>query len=276
VSGKLMGETWSYELRLEGVDEATARLVLLALCDHADPEGRNVRPSIGLLAWKLGVHERTIQRAIAALVDRGVLHLVRKSGPRRATEYRVVLRVLKRKPPRPPKDGAAPPTKDGAAPPKKGDSESPMGDSERPMGDMATPPEPSTEPSTEPSVLDDDEIKDDVAVAQALAELRDLGAYPFDTLRDTQLLTSIHERRPRVALAQEIERWSERRNGIRNQRAALAVWLERAEDAPPGQLDRPCNVPGCNSRGVGSGLCIRHHVDVGTLPRSVLEATRPA
>ena len=105
-----MGEIFGYELNVAGVDPATARLVLLALADHANAKDvdHRVRPSIALLAWKTGVHERTVQRAIKGLAVLGVLQQLRKPAPHRAAEYRIALSVLKRKSAFVPKSGVAP------------------------------------------------------------------------------------------------------------------------------------------------------------------------
>lgn len=71
--------------------------LLLALCDHADDQGRNVFPSVEYLEWKTDFDERTIQRVMSSLRTRGVLIVERKAGYKRPTNYRIDLSVLPRK-----------------------------------------------------------------------------------------------------------------------------------------------------------------------------------
>ncbi len=57
----LMGQVWALDLRLG--DQAVA----LALADHAKDDGTDIYPSIGLLAWKVGLSERQVQRILRKL-----------------------------------------------------------------------------------------------------------------------------------------------------------------------------------------------------------------
>jgi len=67
MSGKIMGAVWELAL------SRPKQVVLLAMADHADHEGRNVRPSVPLVAWKTGYSERQVQRIIGQLISDGLL-----------------------------------------------------------------------------------------------------------------------------------------------------------------------------------------------------------
>ncbi len=82
MSVKVMGRVW--ELKLPH----SHMLVLLALADHADHEGDNIYPSVGLVAWKCGYSERQVQRIIAELLASGVLVEV-SAEPGKTVVYRI-------------------------------------------------------------------------------------------------------------------------------------------------------------------------------------------
>lgn len=67
MSVKISGHVW--ELDLEPMD----KLVLLALADHADHEGNNVRPGNELLCAKTGLSQQTISAKIKKFTDAGFL-----------------------------------------------------------------------------------------------------------------------------------------------------------------------------------------------------------
>lgn len=67
MSAKVFGKVW--ELQIDPIE----KLVLLALADHADHEGNNVRPGNKLLCAKTGLSERTIGLKIADFLERGIL-----------------------------------------------------------------------------------------------------------------------------------------------------------------------------------------------------------
>jgi Helix-turn-helix domain len=69
-----------------------ARLVLLAVADHADDDGNNAWPSIPTLARKALVSERQAQRAIRTLQKMGELGVNLFAGPHGANTYTVLLR----------------------------------------------------------------------------------------------------------------------------------------------------------------------------------------
>lgn len=82
-----MGGVWELDL------DPPAKLVLLAMADHADHEGRNVRPSVDLVAWKTGYSPRQVQRIIRELERKHIL--IRTSagsgGRGQSTHYRIDL-----------------------------------------------------------------------------------------------------------------------------------------------------------------------------------------
>lgn len=70
--------------------------ILLVLCDMANHNGY-CWPSIGLIAWKINMSRRTVERSIQSMEERGGLRVFRKSG--RASLYQVRLDRFPEKPP---------------------------------------------------------------------------------------------------------------------------------------------------------------------------------
>jgi hypothetical protein len=68
MSGKAIGLAFD----IKGLSP-TEKLVLVAYADHADHEGHNIYPSIGLVADKTGLSERSVQRATKELAKKGIL-----------------------------------------------------------------------------------------------------------------------------------------------------------------------------------------------------------
>jgi len=133
------------------------RDVLVALADHANDDGTSARPSVGLLAWKIGLSPRQVQRVIGQLEKRGLITAVahRNGGRGRATEYRIDLSHAERKPlynSRPKDDIRPSPFIE-----KKGDISDPervtsgveKGDISSAKGDIQVSPQPSLEPPPE-------------------------------------------------------------------------------------------------------------------------------
>ena len=87
----------------------------LSLADHAHHDGSGVRPSVALTAWKTGHDRRTVQRKIAAWLDRGWLEVTAPAGRRQPIEYRINLANIPRKPPLERRHHAAPQPAAGAA-----------------------------------------------------------------------------------------------------------------------------------------------------------------
>lgn len=67
MSAKMMGRVWELVLT------PAKQIVLLALADHADHEGNNVKPGVPLIAWKTGYSERQVQRILRELIHDGLL-----------------------------------------------------------------------------------------------------------------------------------------------------------------------------------------------------------
>lgn len=67
MSARISGRVWDLDL------PHAEQFVLLAMADHADHEGRNVRPSVGLVAWKTNYSPRQVHRIIQRLREKGIL-----------------------------------------------------------------------------------------------------------------------------------------------------------------------------------------------------------
>ena len=70
MSGKVMGWIWDADIDRE------SKFILLAYADHADHDGQNIYPSIGLIAWKTGYSERQVQRVTHRLMENGCLRFM--------------------------------------------------------------------------------------------------------------------------------------------------------------------------------------------------------
>lgn len=81
MSAKAMGRVWDLDL------PHNKRLVLLAMADHADHEGRNIYPSTDLIAWKTGYSYRQVQRVIDTLIADGILVIVKQARQQRPPTY---------------------------------------------------------------------------------------------------------------------------------------------------------------------------------------------
>ena len=79
----IMSKVWAFSQ-----STGSERLILLAIADFADDEGR-AYPSVTTLAKKARVSERTAQYAIRALVDLGELAIFESKGPKGCNLYRV-------------------------------------------------------------------------------------------------------------------------------------------------------------------------------------------
>lgn len=93
MSVKLMGKVWELDI------DTPQQIVLLALADHADDDGNNVKPSIGRIAWKTNYSVRTIQRIMRALRTKKVLFVSVAASRRSPTIYRLDLSNLPLKAP---------------------------------------------------------------------------------------------------------------------------------------------------------------------------------
>lgn len=88
-----MGKVWDLDLPHNQL------LVLLALADHADHEGNNVFPSLGLVAWKTGYSEQQVRRVMRSLVIDGIL-ITTSRNPGKPNRYSIDLAAGKLKTPR--------------------------------------------------------------------------------------------------------------------------------------------------------------------------------
>jgi len=125
-----MGHVWELVL------PANQTLVLLALADHADHEGNNVFPSIGLIAWKTGYSERQVQRIVKQLVKDKIL--VETKRPGFTTLYKIDLTAGVKKELYNPRQDVTPDT---------AMSPHPRHNDVTPTPDTAMSPEPSVDPS---------------------------------------------------------------------------------------------------------------------------------
>lgn len=84
MSAKISGCVWELDLPRE------EKYVLLCFADHADHEGNNVYPSVGLIAWKTGYSERRVQELMRGLEERHLLVKVNAgTGRGNTTLYRI-------------------------------------------------------------------------------------------------------------------------------------------------------------------------------------------
>ena len=68
------------------VEKSTERLVLLALADRADDEGKNCYPSVETICNMTQMNRKTVFAVISRLAERGVLS-VRKREVHNSNEY---------------------------------------------------------------------------------------------------------------------------------------------------------------------------------------------
>lgn len=94
MSVKAMSWVWEHS-RAKG----SARLVLLALADHAGHDGGDAYPSVRRLAERCGVSERTVQDALKTLAELGELVVNPQAGPRGVNRYQLTLTPAESAPP---------------------------------------------------------------------------------------------------------------------------------------------------------------------------------
>ncbi|MFC7544855.1 helix-turn-helix domain-containing protein [Plantactinospora sp. GCM10030261] len=80
--------TWVWDHSPAGGNE---RLVLLAIADNAADDGGNAWPSLGTLARKTRLDERTVRRIIRRLEDAGQLAVAVAAGPGGTNRYTVIM-----------------------------------------------------------------------------------------------------------------------------------------------------------------------------------------
>jgi hypothetical protein len=84
MSVKVMGAVWDLDL------PPAQKFVLLAYADHADHEGENVYPAIGLVSRKTGLSERQVQTSTRELEQAGYI-VSDGFGPRGTNRWRITL-----------------------------------------------------------------------------------------------------------------------------------------------------------------------------------------
>lgn len=67
----------------------TAKLVALAMADHASDDGRNIYPGLARLERKTGLSRASVQRAIKWLLENGYLAIEKHSTATMPTVYRM-------------------------------------------------------------------------------------------------------------------------------------------------------------------------------------------
>lgn len=84
----VLASSWVWE---HSESKGTARLVLLALADHAGSDGGDAYPSVTRLALRCGVSKRTVQEALKVLVSLGELVIDKQAGPHGANRYQIAM-----------------------------------------------------------------------------------------------------------------------------------------------------------------------------------------
>lgn len=143
MSIRLMTEVWAKEV--DGYEQS----ILLVMADYANDDGSSVFPSMGVVAWKVGVSKRTAQRWVKSLRDKGALVKVADARQHHPVEYRIDLSAL------PNKAAYVPPNQgrqDGTPAPDRGRQSGQLGVTDTAArDDTAAPPEPPVvEPPEEP------------------------------------------------------------------------------------------------------------------------------
>jgi hypothetical protein len=132
MSVKIMGLVWDTPM------EPSQKFVLLALADHADHEGNNAYPSLGLLARKTGYAERHVRRTLRLLEESKYIERGELSVRRTYTYSIIVARLGKGDTESAPPDTESPSPRTYGPPtrtqsPPGGDTESPDPSINRPL-----------------------------------------------------------------------------------------------------------------------------------------------
>lgn len=100
--------------------KGTARLVLLALADHAGADGGDAYPSVRRLSVRCGISTRSVQGALKVLVALGELEVEDQAGPRGVNRYRLSMTPAESAPPQElrPADPAPTPRRIASVPPQ--------------------------------------------------------------------------------------------------------------------------------------------------------------
>lgn len=82
-----MGKVFELDL---GRDEFP---VMIALADHASDDGTSIYPSIDYLAWKTNMSQRSVQRILRKLEDRGIVEVVGNAAGGRGQRREYVIHI---------------------------------------------------------------------------------------------------------------------------------------------------------------------------------------
>lgn len=93
--------TWVWE---HSQAKGAARMVLLALADHAGADGGDAYPSVARLSERCHLSERAVQEAVKTLVMAGELEVEQNTGPRGTNRYRLTFTPAESAPPAPAED----------------------------------------------------------------------------------------------------------------------------------------------------------------------------
>lgn len=91
MSIEAMQKVWEYSDQ-----KGSALLLLLAIADYAQENGRGAWPSVATLADKIRMTERNTQLLLAKLEEAGELHIEVGAGPHRTNLYNIIFPTVKR------------------------------------------------------------------------------------------------------------------------------------------------------------------------------------
>ena len=77
------------------IDNPAEKAVLIALANHADPDGRNCRPSVKRLMAYTSLSEATVRDKLKDLRDNGLIKIVQEAKQHKPTVYWLNIKTLK-------------------------------------------------------------------------------------------------------------------------------------------------------------------------------------
>jgi len=138
MSAKSMGQVFDLVLT------PAKRNLLLAMADHADHDGRSIKPGVPYLAWKTDYSERQVQRLLRELEADGIV-VIEATRLGKPTSYALDFSKAQRKAAFAPKPKASrrgdkmpPPTPDILSPPQQANGVTSDGKQNAQGGDMAS------------------------------------------------------------------------------------------------------------------------------------------
>ena len=78
------------------IDNPAKKAVLIGLANHADPDGRNCRPSVKRLMAYTSLSESTVRTKLSELRKDGIIKITQEAGQHRPTVYWVDIQALKK------------------------------------------------------------------------------------------------------------------------------------------------------------------------------------